>query len=57
MASCLFGTSLEYVWNIPWSMKHFEEREKAVLRLAMRGIVPDEVIDRKKSPYPKTQRI
>ena len=45
---------VEYVWNIPWAMKHFEEREKAILRLALRGIVPDEVIDRKKSPYPKT---
>ncbi len=45
---------VEYVWNIPWAMKYYEEREKSVLRLALRGIVPDEVIDRKKSPYPKT---
>ncbi len=45
---------VEYVWNIPWSMKMADGREKGILRRAMRGILPDDVIDRKKSPYPKT---
>jgi asparagine synthase (glutamine-hydrolysing) len=45
---------VEYVWNIPWSMKHDQGMEKAILRMALEGIVPDEVLKRKKSPYPKT---
>ncbi len=44
----------EYVWNIPWNMKSLGGREKGILRLAMKGILPDDIIDRKKSPYPKT---
>jgi len=44
----------EYVWNIPWEMKALNGREKGLLRHVMRGILPDEIIDRKKSPYPKT---
>jgi asparagine synthase (glutamine-hydrolysing) len=45
---------VEYVWNIPWSMKSVGQREKGLLRHAMRGILPDEIVERKKSPYPKT---
>lgn len=45
---------VEYVWNIPWSMKHYNGMEKGILRLALEGILPDEVLKRKKSPYPKT---
>ncbi|HWI65372.1 MAG TPA: asparagine synthase (glutamine-hydrolyzing) [Symbiobacteriaceae bacterium] len=45
---------VEYVWNIPWAMKTVDDREKGILRRAMRGILPDEVLYRKKSPYPKT---
>jgi len=44
----------EYVWNIPWNMKSLGNREKGILRLALKGILPDDVIERKKSPYPKT---
>ncbi|MBR2744659.1 MAG: asparagine synthase (glutamine-hydrolyzing) [Clostridia bacterium] len=44
----------EYVWNIPWEMKALHGREKGLLRHAMKGILPDEIIERKKSPYPKT---
>lgn len=46
---------VEYVFNAPWSMKSFDGREKSLLRAAMRGIVPDSVLDRKKNPYPATQ--
>lgn len=45
---------VEYVWNIPWEMKMYGNREKGVLRKALEGILPNEVLYRKKSPYPKT---
>ncbi|SFI72130.1 asparagine synthase (glutamine-hydrolyzing) [Thermoflavimicrobium dichotomicum] len=45
---------VEYVWNIPWAMKAYQGREKGLLRYALKGILPDQVIERKKSPYPKT---
>lgn len=45
---------VEYVWNIPWAMKTVDGREKGILRRAMQGVLPDEVLYRKKSPYPKT---
>ncbi|WP_010192107.1 asparagine synthase (glutamine-hydrolyzing) [Bacillus sp. m3-13] len=45
---------VEYVWNIPWEMKMHGNREKGILRKALEGILPDEVLYRKKSPYPKT---
>ncbi|PTX53080.1 asparagine synthase (glutamine-hydrolysing) [Melghirimyces profundicolus] len=45
---------VEYVWNVPWSMKRAGGREKGLFRQAMAGWLPDEVLWRKKSPYPKT---
>jgi asparagine synthase (glutamine-hydrolysing) len=45
---------VEYVWNIPWQMKELDGREKGILRKAMEGLLPDDVLYRKKSPYPKT---
>lgn len=45
---------VEYVWNIPWDMKMYGGREKGILRKALSGILPDDVLYRKKSPYPKT---
>lgn len=45
---------VEYVWNIPWEMKMLEGREKGILRKALEGVLPDEVLYRKKSPFPKT---
>lgn len=45
---------VEYVWNIPWELKSYQGREKALLRLALSGILPEDVLWRKKSPYPKT---
>ncbi|MFS0864191.1 asparagine synthase (glutamine-hydrolyzing) [Fredinandcohnia sp. 179-A 10B2 NHS] len=45
---------VEYVWNIPWEMKMYGNREKGLLRRSLEGILPDEVLYRKKSPYPKT---
>jgi asparagine synthase (glutamine-hydrolysing) len=45
---------VEYVWNIPWEMKMMGGQEKGILRKAMEGILPDDVLYRKKSPFPKT---
>jgi asparagine synthase (glutamine-hydrolysing) len=35
-------------------MKTAGDREKGILRMATEGLLPDEIIYRKKSPYPKT---
>ncbi|MDL4842876.1 asparagine synthase (glutamine-hydrolyzing) [Aquibacillus rhizosphaerae] len=45
---------VEYVWNVPWEMKTYKGREKGILRKALEGLLPDEILYRKKSPYPKT---
>lgn len=45
---------VEYLYTVPWEMKNYEGREKGILRKAMEGILPEEVLWRKKSPYPKT---
>ncbi|HWR44611.1 asparagine synthase (glutamine-hydrolyzing) [Sporomusa sp.] len=45
---------VDYVWNVPWSMKNVQNREKGLLRYALEGILPEDVLWRKKSPYPKT---
>jgi len=44
----------EYLYGVPWEMKDWQGREKGLLRHAMKGILPEEVLYRKKSPYPKT---
>lgn len=44
----------EYMYNVPWEMKAYKGREKGLLRHIMKGYLPDEIINRKKSPYPKT---
>lgn len=44
----------EYLYSVPWEYKDYKSYEKGLLREAMRNILPDEVLWRKKSPYPKT---
>lgn len=44
----------EYLYSVPWEFKDYHGVEKGLLRAAMRGLLPDEVLWRKKSPYPKT---
>lgn len=44
----------QYVWNIPWEIKALNGREKGLLRYISRKFLPAEIVDRKKSPYPKT---
>ena len=45
---------MEYLYNVPWDMKFYGNEEKGLLRKAMEGILPNEVLYRKKNPYPKT---
>lgn len=45
---------LEFLYNVPWDIKFEGGVEKALLRNAMVGYLPDKILYRKKSPYPKT---
>lgn len=45
---------IEYLWNVPWEMKAKDGVVKSLLRQAGRGKLPDEILFRRKSPYPKT---
>ncbi len=47
---------MEYLSRVPWKFKDWEGREKGLLRAAAesRGLLPEKVLRRKKSPYPKT---
>lgn len=45
---------VEYLWNVPWEMKNCGGHVKGLLRKASEGLLPTEVLYRKKSPYPKT---
>lgn len=45
---------MEYVFNVPWSMKYQNGVEKTLLRDACADLLPEELLHRKKSPYPKT---
>ena len=44
----------EYMYGVPWEFKDYQSREKGLLRYAMADWLPQEVLHRKKSPYPKT---
>lgn len=45
---------IEYLWNVPFSYKYRNNTEKYILREAFRDILPEEILTRKKNPYPKT---
>lgn len=45
---------VEYMYSVPWEYKDYLGREKGLLRKASEGILPNSVLWRKKSPYPKT---
>ena len=44
----------EYMYNVKWEYKDYKGREKGLLREAMSEWLPERVLWRKKSPYPKT---
>jgi asparagine synthase (glutamine-hydrolysing) len=45
---------MEYVFNVPWSIKCKDGQAKYLLRKSAEGLLPDDVLWRRKSPYPKT---
>ncbi len=45
---------VQYAFNMPADIKLYKGREKGLLRSSLEGILPDDIIYRKKSPYPKT---
>ncbi|MBR3149964.1 MAG: asparagine synthase (glutamine-hydrolyzing) [Eubacterium sp.] len=45
---------VEYAYNMPWSIKAYDGREKGILRKAFENELPDIITWREKSPYPKT---
>ena len=45
---------IEYIWNVPWDMKTKDGVVKHLLREAGKDLLPPEIMNRKKSPYPKT---
>lgn len=44
----------EYLYSVPWEFKDYRSYEKGLLREAMKDYLPEEILWRKKSPYPKT---
>ncbi|MFI6942092.1 asparagine synthase (glutamine-hydrolyzing) [Streptomyces sp. NPDC050418] len=46
---------VQYAYNVPWDLKSFGGQEKALLRAAVADLLPDDVVNRAKSPYPVTQ--
>jgi len=45
---------IEYVWNVPWDMKTKDGVVKGLLRECGKNYLPEEILYRRKSPYPKT---
>ncbi|AGA68330.1 asparagine synthase, glutamine-hydrolyzing [Desulfitobacterium dichloroeliminans LMG P-21439] len=45
---------VDYVYNVPWDIKYKNGLEKSLLRAAMQDYLPDKILYRKKSPFPKT---
>lgn len=44
----------EYVYGVPWRIKRMGGMEKGLFRAAVRDLLPEKLLNRKKSPYPKT---
>ncbi len=45
---------VEYVWNVPWALKTHQGM-KGLLKEAMRDLLPESTLSRKKSAYPHIQ--
>lgn len=43
---------VDYVWNVPWSIKSVAGEGKSLLRNAVRGELPDAIVERRKSGFP-----
>lgn len=45
---------IQYLYNVPWEYKYRNQEVKGLLRDAAKDVLPNEVLYRRKSPYPKT---
>ena len=45
---------VEYLYQMPWNYKYYNQQVKSLLKDAMGSYLPNEVLYRKKCPYPKT---
>lgn len=45
---------VEYLWNVPWDMKSKDGEVKSLLRNSCKELLPDNILYRRKSPYPKS---
>jgi len=45
---------VEYVFNVPWGMKYRNNVAKSLLRESCKDLLPEPILQRRKSPYPKT---
>ncbi len=43
---------VEYMFNVPWSMRTSDGREKSILRMVAGDLIPQSVLQRKKSAFP-----
>ncbi|MET9130076.1 asparagine synthase (glutamine-hydrolyzing) [Streptomyces antibioticus] len=46
---------VQYAYNIPWRLKTFDGREKSLLRAAAADLLPEQVLERPKAPFPVSQ--
>ncbi|MEV6674500.1 asparagine synthase (glutamine-hydrolyzing) [Streptomyces sp. NPDC051162] len=46
---------VEYVYNVPAALKRVDGQEKSLLRAAVADLLPEPVLNRRKSAYPTTQ--
>jgi asparagine synthase (glutamine-hydrolysing) len=46
---------VEYVFNVPAALKRVDGQEKSLLRAAVADLLPEPVLNRRKSAYPTTQ--
>lgn len=44
---------VQYVYNVPWAMKSMGGVEKGLLREATHDLLPEPLLQRRKSPFPK----
>ena len=45
---------ISYLYRTPWEYKYHNQEVKGLLKDAAAGVLPKEVLNRKKCPYPKT---
>lgn len=44
---------IEYLWNVPLEMKRLSGADRGILVKAAQGLVPREILERKKRPFPR----